>query len=151
MAWLDHRVAAGCLAAVVIVSSCGGAKSEESKAKDAVTSFFAAVADDKGDDACVRLTPAGVQQISAAAFLLRTPGSCQDAIKALNRQLDSGDKKQLKSAKVTKVTVTGNRASVAQSDIQIQVSGQASLFHSSNPGPLQLEKVAGDWKISSLG
>jgi hypothetical protein len=153
MAWLDHRVAAGWLAAIVLVAGCGGGagSSDQGKAMAAVSAFFAAVADDQGDAACVRLTLAGVQQISAAAFLLRTPGTCQDAIKALNLQLSSSDKKSLKSADVTRVTISGARATVAQSDIQIKVAGHPNLFRSSDPGPIRLEKVAGEWKISSLG
>ena len=151
MAWRGYRLAVVGLAVAVVLAGCSSGKSEQDKAKDAVTTFFAAVADNKGDVACIRLTPAGVDQVGRAAFLLRTPGSCPDAIKALNRQLDPNDKKALKSAKVTKVVVNGERATVAQSDIQIKVSGQSSLFHSSTSGPIQLEKVAGDWKISSLG
>jgi hypothetical protein len=151
MAWRADRLAVVGLAVAVVLAGCSSGKTDQDKAKDAVTTFFAAVADNKPDVACVRLTPTGMEQISRAAFLLRTPGTCLDAIKALNRQLDSSDKKALRSAKVTKVVVNGERATVAQSDIQIKVSGQSSLFRSSTNGSLRLEKVAGDWKIASLG
>jgi hypothetical protein len=135
----------------VLVGACGGSSSQTDKAKSAVTGFFRAVADDKGDPACNLLTDAAVGELDKIAFSLTAPGSCPEAIRIVNRQLDSDAKKALKSAKVNRVTITGDRASVADNDIVLKSGGTTGLFRNSNPEPLQLQKVGGDWKIASLG
>ena len=47
--------------------------------------------------------------------------------------------------------ITGGRATVADADIALELSGQSTLFRNRDPAPLTLEKVGDDWKISSLG
>ncbi|MDQ6798445.1 MAG: hypothetical protein M3011_10600 [Actinomycetota bacterium] len=141
----------GVLAIAVVAGACGGSKSDADKAKTTVSSFFSDVGDGKGPAACALLTDAAVKELSSAAFLLRPPSSCTDAIETFHKVLTADDKKSLKSTKVKKVTVTGGTATVADNDIALKAGGEVGLFRNSSPKPLTLEKVGGDWKISSLG
>ncbi len=139
------------LVAFGLLAGCGGGKSTEDEVKDAVTGFFDDVADGDGAAACAKLTAAAVDQLNRAAFLLQAPGSCPEAIEAVNRQLSGDDKKALHSAEVNGARITGDRATVADADISLELSGQSTLFRNRDPAPLTLEKVGDDWKISSLG
>lgn len=134
-----------------VLAGCGGGKSTEDEVKDVVTGFFDDVADGDGAEACAKLTAAAVDQLNRAAFLLQAPGSCREAVEAVNRQLSGDDKKALRSAEVNAAQVNGNRATVADADISLELSGQSTLFRNSDPAPLTLEKVGDDWKITSLG
>ncbi|MEN3314478.1 MAG: hypothetical protein V7605_712 [Acidimicrobiaceae bacterium] len=144
-------VAAGLLAVVTVTTACGGSKSDADNVKSTVASFFGAVGDNKADAACALLTDNGVKELSTAAFLLRPPSSCVDAIKTFNKVLTSDDKKSLKTTKVKRVTITGTTATVADNDIELKAGGEVGLFRNSSPKPLTLEKIGSDWKISSLG
>ncbi len=134
-----------------VLGACGGGTSPEDEVKEVVTGFFDDVADGDGAAACAKLTAAGVDQLNRAAFLLQAPGSCPEAIEAVNRQLSGDDKKALHSAEASAAQVDGNRATVADADISLELSGQSTLFRNNDPAPLTLEKVGDDWKISSLG
>ncbi|MGI9033139.1 MAG: hypothetical protein ACR2HY_05570 [Acidimicrobiales bacterium] len=146
-----YRLAAAMIALAVLISACSSSVSQVDKAKSSVTGFFRAVADDKGDQACNLLTDSAVTELDKVAFSLTAPGSCAEAVKIVNRQLDSDAKKALKSAKVNRVTITGDRATVADNDIVLKSGGTTGLFRNNDPKPLQLQKVGSDWKIASLG
>ena len=139
------------LVAFSVLAACGGGKSAEDEVKDAVTGFFDDVADGDGAAACAKLTGPALDQLNQAAFLLQAPGSCREAIEAINRQLSGDDKKALRSAEVNAAQVQGERATVPDADISLELSGQSTLFRNNDPAPLSLEKVGDDWKISSLG
>jgi len=145
------RAAGGLLTIVLVAAACGGSGSDPDKVKSTVSKFFADVGDGKGPAACALLTDAAVKELSSAAFLLRPPSSCADAIETFHKILSSDDKKSLKSTKVKKVTVTGTTATVADNDIALKAGGEVGLFRNSSPKPLTLEKVGSDWKISSIG
>jgi hypothetical protein len=149
----SRRLAAGVavVALLTVVAGCGGGKSDEDKVREAVAGFFSDVADGKGTAACAKLTQSAIQQLNTAAFLLRAPASCPEAIEQFSRQFNGDDKKALKSAEVRRATVTSDTATVADADIALKISGQSSLFRNNDPAPITLEKVGGDWKISSLG
>lgn len=135
----------------LVIAGCGGSASDADKVKATVSGFFSAVANGKGDAACALLTGSAVKELNSAAFLLRAPSSCPDAIKTFNRQLSSDDKKALKSTKVNRVTVTGTTAVVADNDIELKSGGESGLFRNNDPRPVALDKIGSDWKISSLG
>ena len=154
MVLLRRRLLATVLAVLalsVVVAGCGDDPSPEDEVKDVVTGFFDDVADGDGTAACAKLTAAGVDQLNKAAFLLQQPGSCREAVESVSRQLSGDDKEALHSAEVNRAAVTGNRATVADADIALDMSGQSTLFRNNDPAPLTLEKVGEDWKISSLG
>lgn len=144
-------VVAALLATALVAAGCGDPESEEDKVKDTVTGFFSDVAEGEGQAGCARLTDSAVKELSAAAFLLQAPASCQEAVELASRQLGDEEKNALKSAKVNRVTVTGDRATVTDSDIELDLEGQSSVFRNNDPKPIQLEKSADDWRISSLG
>lgn len=139
------------LAALIGLAGCGDEESDEDKAEKTITGFFDNVADGEGQAACARLTDSAVKEISAAAFLLQAPASCQEAIELTSKQLGDEEKEALKSADVGRVTVTGDRATVADTDIQVDLEGQSSVFRNNDPKPIELQKSGDDWKISSLG
>ncbi len=139
------------VALVAVAAGCGGSTSDTDKVKASVSDFLTAVADDKGASACALLTDSAIQELNSAAFLLRAPASCADAIEGFNRQLSSDEKKALKSAEVNRVTITGDKAIVADNDLLLEAGGEAGLFRNNDPRPLALERIGGDWKISSLG
>jgi hypothetical protein len=149
----SRRLAAGVavVALLTLAAGCGGGKSDEDEVRKTVTGFFSDVADGKGAAACAKLTQPAVQQLNTAAFLLRAPASCPEAIEQFSRQFNGDDKKALKSAEVRHATVTGDKATVADADIVLKISGQSSLFRNNDPAPIALDKIGGDWKITSLG
>ena len=154
MVLLPRRLTATFVAVVAlagVVAGCGSDKSAEDEVKDVVTGFFDDVADGDGAAACAKLTGAALDQLNQAAFLLQAPGSCREAIESVSRQLSGDDKDALHSADVNRAAVTGTRATVADADIALELSGQATLFRNNDPAPLTLDKVGDDWKISSLG
>ena len=139
------------LALAGLAAGCGDDTSPEDEVKDVVTGFFDDVADGDGAAGCSKLTAAAVGQLNEAAFLLRPPGSCREAIEAISRQLSGDDKKALRSAEVHAAAVSGVTATVADADISLEMSGQSTLFRNNDPAPVTLDKVGDDWKISSLG
>ena len=139
------------LALAGVVTGCGDDTSAEDEVKDVVTGFFDDVADGDGAAACAKLTAAALDQLNQAAFLLQAPGSCREAVESVSRQLSGDDKDALHSADVNRAAVTGSRATVADADIALDMSGQSTLFRNNDPAPLTLDKVGDDWKISSLG
>jgi hypothetical protein len=139
------------LAGALGVAGCGDDESDEAKVENTVTGFFDNVADGEGQAACARLTDSAVKELSAAAFLLQAPASCQEAVELTAKQLGDEEKKALKSADVSRVTVTGERATVADTDIEVDLEGQSSVFRNNDPKPIELQKSGDDWKISSLG
>ncbi len=150
MATTRRRVVA-VLVAFSVLAGCGGGKSAQDEVKDTVTGFFDDVADGDGPAACAKLTAGALDQLNRAAFLLQAPGSCREAIEAVNHQLSGDDKKALHSAEVNAAEIHGNQATVPDAAISLELSGQSTLFRNSDPAPLTLEKVGDDWKISSLG
>ncbi len=143
--------AAAVLFAGLAVAACGDSESEEDKVESTVTGFFDNVADGKGQSACARLTDAAVKELSAAAFILQAPASCEEAVELTTKQLGDEEKKALRSARVERVTVTDNRATVADNDIEVDLEGQSSVFRNNDPKPIELQKSGDEWKISSLG
>ena len=139
------------LTAAVVLAGCGDSASDEDQVADTITGFFENVADGNGQAACARLTDAAVKELSAAAFLLQAPASCQEAVELTTKQLGDEEKQALKSASVQRVTVTGDKATVADNDIQVDLEGESSVFRNNDPNPIELEKSDDDWKISSLG
>lgn len=145
------RGTAGLVVIAVLASGCGGSKSDADEVKTTVSNFFADAGDNKGPAACALLTDAAAQELISAAAVLKPPTSCAEAIATFNKVLSSDDKKSLKSTNVKKVTITGETATVADTDIQLKAGGEVGLFRNRSPKPLTLEKVGGEWKISSLG
>ncbi len=139
------------LTPVLGLAGCGDEASDEDKVENTVTGFFDNVADGEGQAACARLTDSAVEELSAAAFLLQAPASCQEAVELTHKQLGDEEKNALKSADVQRVTVTGDRATVADRDIKVDLEGQSSVFRNNDPKPLELQRSGDDWRISSLG
>jgi len=146
-----RRTASLITALLLTVAACGKSESAEAKAKATVTGFFDDVAGGKGDAACSRLTGAAVRELSAAAFVMQAPASCPEAVKLVNDQISDDEKKALRSATVNRVTIAGDKATVNDDDIELELKGQTGLFRNNNPKPVELEKSGDDWKISSLG
>ena len=138
-------------AALAAFAGCGGSGANPDQAvKQAVVQFLAAVGRGDGKTACQHVTPAGqralANQIAAATQAKRTV-SCDVIISQIGKLLPADVKTGLQNAKVLKVTVSGNNASVRDQDIQA-TKGNLQAFLQGGPST-KLQKVGGDWKVTS--
>ena len=140
------------LLASLVVAGCGDdGDSGEDAVKGVVTGFFTDLADNKGTEACNRLTTGTVRILSAVAPAAGTPATCPDNIRAVNGQLSEEEKEALRSAEVKAVTINGDTATVNPQDVEFEIEGTSSLLSSVKGGPVQLKNVDDEWKIESLG
>jgi hypothetical protein len=140
------------LASLLVVAGCGDdADSEEDAVKGVVTGFFTDLAENRGTEACDRLTTGTVRILSAVAPSAGTAATCPDNIRAVNGQLSEEEKEALKSAEVRAVTVSGETATVNPNDVEFEIEGTSSLLSSVKGGPVVLRNVDDEWKIESLG
>ncbi len=95
--------------ALAFAAGCGGGST--SSPSDAVTSTWKkaanAAVDGQGTTFCALATEAGRQKITA-----RTQLPCEDSVRLLASRLSATDKAAIHAAKITKVTVNGNDATV---------------------------------------
>ncbi len=139
------------LASLLFVAACSESDSDEAAVKDTLTGFFTDLAENRGTQACDRLTTGAVRILSAVAPAAGVPATCPDNIRAVNGQLSEEEKEALKSAEVKAVTINGDSATVNPNDVEFQIEGKSSLLSSVKGGPVQLRNVADEWKIESLG
>lgn len=112
---LARHLALGALAACLLVSAgCGGddepaapPPSPEQQVREVWRSAANAVAAGDGAAVCDRVAPAGKDKL-----LARTQLPCEDAIRLLASRLTDADRRAVLGARVTAVTVTGDRALV---------------------------------------
>ena len=140
------------LASVLVVAGCGDdSDSGEDAVKGVVTGFLTDLAENKGTEACDRLTTGTVRILSAVAPAAGTSATCPDNIRAVNGQLSEEEKEALKSAEVKAVTIDGDTATVNPQDVEFEIEGTSSLLSSVKGGPVVLKNVDDEWKIESLG
>ncbi|MDQ3640755.1 MAG: hypothetical protein M3450_04605 [Actinomycetota bacterium] len=147
--WKSAGVAVGL--SLLVLAGCSEAESEDAEVRSVVTGFFSDLAD--GDEsACGALTGAATRLASLSAQMANVPATCQEAVKVFSGQLNAEEKKALKDAKVNRVTINGDQATIAPTDVEFPLAGgQSQFFSNIKAGPTQLMKVDGSWKIGSLG
>jgi hypothetical protein len=146
-----YRAVAMVLAAATLIGVGCSSDSEDAKVKTVVTGFLADTADGKGTDACAALTGDAVRYVSTVGVVGQSSASCPDAVKTLSGLFSSDEKKALKSATVKRVSVSGDRATIAHEDIEIKYQGESHIFPRPTNAPVSLMKTDAGWKIESLG
>ncbi len=147
-----YRLAATTLVAVMIVAvGCERQESEADQVQEVVEGFLADAAEGRGEEACGALTGDAVRYVSVVGIAAQTEASCPEAVQALSGQYSESEKEALKSATVKRVSVSGNRATIARQDIEFNFRGESRLFPSATDAPVLLVKTDTGWKIESLG
>jgi hypothetical protein len=136
---------------VILGAACSKKDTEEAKVTAVVKDFFTDAADGQGAEACSYLTGDAVRYVSTVGVVAQTSASCPDAVKTLSGQFSADEKKALKGADIKKVSVSGDRATIAREDVKIDFQGQSHLFPSPTNSPILLIKTNEGWKIESLG
>ena len=139
------------LAALLVVAGCSDDSDSDAEVKGVVTGFLTDLAENRGTEACDRLTTGTVRILSAVAPAAGTAATCPDNIRAVNGQLSEEEKEALKSAEVKAVTIDGDTATVNPQDVEFEIEGTSSLLSSVKGGPVVLKNVDDEWKIESLG
>ena len=140
------------LAGLALVGiGCSKKDTDEAKVTVVVKDFLSDAADGKGAEACSYLTGDAVRYVSTVGVVAQTSASCPDAVKALSGQFAADEKEALKGADIEKVSVSGDRATIAREDVKIDYKGQSHLFPSATKSPILLVKTDDGWKIESLG
>ena len=127
------RLLAAALAAVMALSACGGAD-DETQARDTVRQFFTALQKRDAAKLCDRLL--------SKQFLEQTTLGTGDAKKECRRQFKELKTTGFKLVRVGKVTVDGDRATVA-AVIERDRQAQPQVF--------RLKKEDGDWRLANPG
>jgi hypothetical protein len=130
--------------AALAFAGCGSSVSDATKVKQVLTREMAALAAGDGATACSLATAAGQAKLSRAV-----PGAtCREVIALLASRLPAAIKEGLTSAQITKVTVSGNTATVQDADIT-STRGSLSGFLQPRSAPTTFQKQPdGNWKIS---
>jgi hypothetical protein len=125
------------VAGLLIVAGCGGA-SDTTQVRSAWESASRAAADGAGTAFCSQVTAQGRQLITS-----RTKLSCEDSIRLLASSLSAADKTAIRDARITKIDVSGDTATV------LYVTN-ASLGRLGFTGRTDLTKTDGHWLISGV-
>lgn len=120
----------------LLVAACGGGP--ETTVSAVVDRHFQAIADGDGPAACRDLTAeAGrlvVVSVNAAAGS-RQVRTCRQAFEAIAAGLDDTARTALRES---------------DHDVTIDSDGKANVDSSATTGETQLERIAGDWKITNV-
>jgi hypothetical protein len=126
------------------LTACGGGASDEAKIKQTVVRELAAIANGDGATACSLATAAGRAKLERD-----NPGhTCEQLIRLAATALPESAKEALRAAHVNRVTITGNTATVSDSDITSSKGSLASIFQSGTPPTVLTKQSDGSWKIS---
>jgi hypothetical protein len=134
--------------AALAVAGCGGGGggggADAAKVKHTVRRALTALADGNGSTFC-SLATAGAQ-----AELARTaPGAtCPEVVGRISKQLSSEVKLGLRHARVGKVTVAGDHASIHAGDITSTRGALKGFLQASAPPTKLTRQSDGSWKIS---
>jgi hypothetical protein len=140
------RRAFSALVISITLAACGSSSSSNDGAavKQTMTRALHALATGDGTTLCSLATPAGRKTLAAAL----PHQSCPSIVKLVSAHLSPALREGLASVKVKRVTISGNRATISDTDI---TSSQGTLqgFIQPNSPPTQLTKESdGSWKIS---
>jgi hypothetical protein len=140
-----RRRLAAALSVAVVVTGCGGGggSSDSAKVKQTVKSAFTALATGNGSGFCALATAAG--QATLAKTL---PGStCAKVVTLVSEHLSAQQKTGLRNAQVNKVTISGDHATVKNSDISTS-KGTLKGFLTAGAPTMLTKGSDGSWKLS---
>jgi hypothetical protein len=138
----SRRSIVAALAVALALTGCGG-RSDADKAKEALTTFMAAIARGDGKTACGLADAAGRQRLVTAA---KGRLSCESVVAAIATRIPPDVRTGLENAEIRRVTVRGNTATVDDADITSS-KGRLSGFLNGDT-PEKLVKEGGRWKVS---
>jgi hypothetical protein len=137
--------------AMVLGVACSSSTSDQAKVKTVVKGFLADTVDGRATQACSALTGDALRFVSSVGAVAGTTASCPDAVKTLSGLYAADEAKALKNAKIEKVTISGDRATIAPQDVKIDYQGQSHIFPARSGGPIVVLKTDAGWKLDSLG
>ena len=118
------------LAVLVLAAGCGSdGGGDIDQARDAVSDYFAAIAQGDGARACDRMTEQAQQQFADEGGT----ASCEEAVERLSEQLADEDLAPLRDPQVD-VTLNRDKASASVED---------------GPSDITVVKVDGEWRIDA--
>jgi hypothetical protein len=130
------------VALLLTVAGCGSDGSASSPG-DAVRSYNAAVADGDGKRACDLLDSAAQKQLrDSTQGAIR--GSCRQVIETLAAFYDDATKQRLRETKKVDTQIHDDSATAT-------FASPVALGGPDGQATYELERVDGDWKITSLG
>lgn len=129
--------------AALLAAGCGGGEdAPEPTPQEQVRTTWRAAAGEAaagdGEALCARITEAGRERIRAETKL-----PCEDAVRLLASRLSEAEREAVRSAPITQVTVTGERAVVGY-------ESTAALRKVGFTGRTELEKSGGQWLLSGI-
>jgi hypothetical protein len=127
---------------LAFLPACGG-KSDADQAKQTMTSFLAALAKGDGKTACGLATASGRARLVRAA---KGRVSCEALIGLISTRLPPAVKTGLENAQVGKITISGNSATIQETDITSSKGNLTAFLRSGTP--TQLVKEGGSWKVT---
>ncbi len=127
-------------AALILAAGCGGGgkTSDADSVKATWKTAATAAVDGQGTAFCKLVTDAGKAQITA-----RTQLPCEDSIRLLASQLSDADKAKIKAADITRVSVSGDKATVTYATTP-------TLATLGFTGRTTLSKSGGDWLLVGI-
>jgi Domain of unknown function (DUF4878) len=131
---------------LVGLPGCGSSKSDADEAKDTMKAFLSALAKGDGKKACSLADASGRDRLVQAA---KGRLSCEGVVKAVAARLPAGTKTGLENAEIKKITVSGNTATIQDTDITSSKGDVSALL--SGGRPTKLVKEGGSWKVSGTG
>jgi hypothetical protein len=147
---LARRALPGLAAALLLLpAGCGGGggpKSDSDAVVQVLKDAAKAVADKDGEKACGYLTPEAQRQAVLTVGAAQAFGNidCATLVNRATAFLTPLDKKQIESLEPASVQVNGAAASARMASTAGAAPGQGTSVD------LNLQKVGGDWKISSF-
>ena len=109
------------------LTGCG---SDEQRVEKTLTTYLTAVVEADGPTACAQLAPAARDDLVSSVAGAR---DCEDAVRRYRSGLTAQQREELRTARVTEVSIEGDRATA-------RVAGAESG---------SLEQVEGEWRISA--
>ena len=144
MTAIRRRLAAA-LSVAIVVAGCGGGggSSDAAKVKQTVTSAFIALATGNDSGFCSLATAAG-----QATLAKTVKGStCAKVVTLVSEHLSAEQKTGLRNARVNKVTISGDHATVKNSDISTS-KGTLKGFLAAGAPTMLTKESDGSWKLS---
>lgn len=127
----------GALVFVAGGGACGGEPAEE-QVRSAWESASHAAADGRATEFCAMVSAEGRQEIATRAGM-----ACEDAVRLLASRLGASERAAVRAAKVTRVEVRGDEASVTY-------RSSAALAELGFTGRTSLRRIDGRWMLRGV-
>ncbi len=142
--WSQTLAVAAVSVAVVGCGGSGSSSSDTAAVQQTLTKVLHALGSGDGTTVCALATKDGQATLAKAV----PHSTCAQVVDLVSAHLSSAEKQGLQNAKVGKVTISGNNASVSDTAIT-STKGSLKGFLQAGAAPTKLTKQSdGTWKIS---